>query len=60
MPKNSILRCTAHFDNSAANKGNPDPSKRVTWGEQTFDEMMIGYIHYYVPEKKESVGTGGE
>ncbi len=59
MPKGAILRCTAHYDNSAANKGNPDATKRVTWGEQTFDEMMIGYIHYYVPAAKEAATEAG-
>jgi hypothetical protein len=49
MPQGSKLTCTAHFDNSAANKANPDPTKRITWGDQTWDEMMIGYINYYVP-----------
>ena len=60
VPKGTIIRCTAHFDNSTGNKGNPDPTQRVTWGEQTWDEMMIGYINYYVPKTKEvSEGTGG-
>jgi hypothetical protein len=33
----------AHFDNSANNKFNPDPSKDVKWGDQTWEEMMIGF-----------------
>jgi len=41
MPKGSKIECTEHFDNSAANKENPDPSKTVTWGQQTTDEMMV-------------------
>ena len=41
----------AHFDNSADNPVNPDPSQTVRWGEQTSDEMMIGYIDYYVDER---------
>ena len=39
----------AVFDNSAKNLNNPDPSKTVGWGEQTDDEMLIGYFHYAVP-----------
>jgi hypothetical protein len=39
----------AHFDNSTGNKANPDPTKTVKWGQQTEDEMMIGYIEYYLP-----------
>ncbi len=44
VPKGSRIRVTGVFDNSAANKANPDPNKRVHWGEQTFDEMLIGYL----------------
>jgi hypothetical protein len=28
---------------------NPDPTKLVRWGPQTYDEMMIGYFEYFVP-----------
>ena len=45
-PKGSRLDCVAHFDNSERNKFNPDPTKRVTWGPQTWEEMMIGYFDY--------------
>jgi hypothetical protein len=47
-PKGSRLECVAHFDNSVNNKFNPDPTKQVTWGEQTWDEMMIGYLDYTI------------
>jgi hypothetical protein len=47
-PKGSRLECVSHFDNSVNNKFNPDPTKRVTWGEQTWDEMMIGYLDYTI------------
>jgi mono/diheme cytochrome c family protein len=49
FPKGSTLRITATFDNSAGNRANPDPSKTVKWGQQTYDEMMIGYVEYVVP-----------
>jgi peroxiredoxin len=49
LPKDTRLHCVAHFDNSADNLNNPDPTKRVRWGEQTWDEMMIGYFDYVVP-----------
>ena len=45
-PKGSRLEAIAHHDNSANNKFNPDPSKEVKWGDQTWDEMMIGYFDY--------------
>jgi len=50
LPAGTRIRCVAHFDNSAANLQNPDPQQRVTWGNQTWDEMMIGYFDYAVPK----------
>jgi len=44
IPAGSIMRCTAVFDNSEKNLANPDPTKTVRWGDQTWDEMMIGYF----------------
>ncbi len=44
MPAGTVLHCVAHFDNSANNFANPDPAKTVRWGDQTWDEMMIGYF----------------
>jgi len=44
LPKGSRLDCVAHFDNSPNNKFNPDPSKTVKWGDQTWEEMMIGWF----------------
>jgi hypothetical protein len=45
-PKGSRLECLAHHDNSAKNKFNPDPTKEVRWGPQTWEEMMIGWFDY--------------
>ena len=45
-PKGSRLDCLAHHDNSANNKFNPDPTKEVRWGPQTWEEMMIGWFDY--------------
>lgn len=47
IPAGTRMECTAYFDNSAANPFNPDPNSIVRWGEQTWDEMMIGYMEYY-------------
>lgn len=49
LPRDTRLHCVAHFDNSKDNPSNPDPTKLVRWGEQTWDEMMIGYFDYVVP-----------
>jgi hypothetical protein len=43
MPKGSTLKVTMHYDNSTGNRFNPDPTATVRWGEQTWEEMMLGY-----------------
>jgi hypothetical protein len=43
LPKGTKIEVVAHFDNSTANKDNPDPTKVVKWGDQTWEEMMIGF-----------------
>jgi len=48
VPKGSRIECIAHHDNSANNKFNPDPSITVRWGDQTWEEMMIGWIDYTI------------
>jgi hypothetical protein len=48
VAKGSKLRVTAHFDNSPANRANPDPTANVRWGDQTWEEMMIGFFTYTV------------
>lgn len=45
-PRGSRLECAAHFDNSSKNKWNPDPTKIVRWGQQTWEEMMIGFVGF--------------
>jgi hypothetical protein len=52
MPKGTRLHCVAHFDNSAKNPNNPDPSRDVYWGDQTWEEMMIGWVDFYLDGKK--------
>ena len=52
MPKGARLHCVAHFDNSTKNPNNPDPTRSVYWGDQTWEEMMIGWIDYYLDEEK--------
>jgi len=43
------LKFIAWYDNSAGNPANPDATKTVRWGPQTFDEMHLGYVEYFVP-----------
>jgi hypothetical protein len=44
LPKGTEVEVIAHYDNSTNNKFNPDPSKDVRWGDQTWEEMMIGFF----------------
>lgn len=44
VPAGSWLVVTGAFDNSADNPANPDPNKRVVFGEQSWDEMFIGFF----------------
>jgi hypothetical protein len=43
LPKGTTLHCEARYNNSSSNLANPDPAQTVRWGEQTWEEMMIGY-----------------
>ena len=45
LPKGAKIECTAHFDNSPNNPDNADPTKEVAWGEQSWDEMMVGFFN---------------
>ncbi len=49
--EDEAIRITAIYDNSARNPNNPDPDATVRWGDQTFEEMMIGYIDYVEPDE---------
>lgn len=50
IPQGAKLQAFATFDNSPNNLANPDPSKTVTWGEQSWDEMLLGYFDIAVPK----------
>ena len=52
LPKGTVIECTAHYDNSANNPYNPDPTKEVRFGEQTWEEMMFGFMEVAVPLDK--------
>lgn len=46
VPKGTKITYSTTFDNSKLNKANPDPNKVVHWGEQSWEEMLYGYINY--------------
>ena len=45
----SLLQAVAWYDNSRNNPHNPDPSRTVSWGDQTYEEMMVGFFDVAVP-----------
>ena len=59
MPKGSTLVITAHYDNSSANKFNPDPAATVRWGDQTWEEMLIGYFGTIEPSSATALDRSG-
>jgi hypothetical protein len=46
IPRGSIIEAVAHYDNSADNPNNPDPTRDITFGEQSNDEMMFGVFDF--------------
>ncbi len=46
IPKGSIITVEGVFDNTFQNPFNPDPSKELHYGFQSFDEMLIGFFNY--------------
>jgi peroxiredoxin len=49
LPAETVLHCQARYDNSSENLNNPDPEATVTWGEQSWEEMMIGFYTFTTP-----------
>jgi len=58
VPKGTKVHCVAHFDNSAENLSNPDPARAVRWGDQIWEEMMIGAIAIAPAEQDLQAGVG--
>jgi hypothetical protein len=48
IPKGTRIVAVAHFDNSANNKYNPDPTKLIMWGQQNWDEMQNCFMGFLV------------
>lgn len=46
IPLGTKIECVAHFDNSTGNPANPNATTKVSWGDQTWEEMMIGYLDF--------------
>jgi 1,4-alpha-glucan branching enzyme len=56
MPEGTVMHATACFDNSADNLANPDPTITVRWGDQTWEEMMVGTFETTRADQDLSVG----
>ena len=52
LPAGTAIECLAHFDNSPNNPDNPDPSAEVRWGDQSWEEMMIGFFEIAIGSDK--------
>lgn len=52
FPAGTKYECLAHYDNSTFNPYNPDPSATVRDGQQTYQEMMYGYVFYTKDDEK--------
>jgi hypothetical protein len=53
VPKGSKMTVDAHFDNSPNNEFNPDPSRPVFYGDQTWEEMMAPFFGMVVDVKQD-------
>jgi peroxiredoxin len=51
LPAGTLLRCVAHYDNSAANPANPDPGAVVLAGKQSWEEMFNGYYDFALADQ---------
>jgi peroxiredoxin/mono/diheme cytochrome c family protein len=60
VPAGSWLLVTGAFDNSAANPANPDPTKFVTFGLQSWDEMFIGFFDAADEPKSSGTASAGQ
>jgi hypothetical protein len=56
MPEGTEIRCRATYDNSAENLVNPNPAAVVMWGDQTWEEMMVGTMGVSLEEQDLSLG----
>jgi peroxiredoxin len=56
LPAGTIIDLEAHYDNSADNPLNPDPTQAVHWGDQTWEEMMLGSLTVSLDEQDLRLG----
>ena len=56
LPAGTVIQCSAAFDNSADNLANPNPKAAVMWGDQTWQEMMVGSLAVSLADQDLSLG----
>jgi peroxiredoxin len=56
LPAGTVIRCFAAYDNSESNLANPNPNAAVMWGDQTWQEMMVGSFAVSLVEQDLSLG----
>jgi hypothetical protein len=56
-PKGTVIQVSAWYDNTAANKDNPDPEQWVGYGDRTVDEMAHAWMNvvYYTDEEMKQI-----
>ena len=59
LPKGTVIECTAYYDNSPNNPANPYPKSEVFWGDQTWEEMLAGFVDLTVDAKADTAELGG-
>ena len=59
LPKGTKVKSVAHYDNSPANKFNPDPTKIVKYGPQSWDEMHVTFVGILIDAKANPARTFG-
>jgi hypothetical protein len=59
LPKGTTIHSTAWYDNSAANKSNPDPTVDVHWGDQTWQEMQFSAFAFSLDSQPATQTAGG-
>jgi hypothetical protein len=53
FPKGTVIHVSAYYDNTTANKNNPDPNQWVGWGDRTVDEMGHAWINMTYMEEED-------
>jgi hypothetical protein len=59
LPKGTKFKTVAHYDNSVANKFNPDPKVNVKYGAQSWDEMHVTFVGVLIDAKTNPARTFG-